>query len=705
MWLLHTACCGHKVECLSWASRLPIVAMATFGCGVLALWESHRSKQDIDSDLSMGKHSAPSSLAVDGALERGTGAPIPTPEPTLSDVHRSVKVGHSSWIRRLFAFAGPAYMVSVGYMDPGNWATDLEGGARFGYRLIWVLLMSNLMAVLLQTLSARLGLVTGRDLAQACRDNYPRPISWILFVLCEIAIGAMDLAELLGTAIGINLLFGVPLLWAVLITGADVLVLLGLQRLGIRKMEAFILSLVFTIGMCFVVEIFLTKPSLAGIASGFVPRPLTDGQLYIAIGILGATVMPHNLYLHSSLVQTRTIDRTEKGIARACKYNLIDSVVALNAAFLVNAAILILAAAAFWKRGIVVNELQQAHTLLNDLLGTRVAPAAFAIALLCAGQSSTLTGTLAGQITMEGFLRFQMRPWLRRLITRSIAIVPAMIVISIMGDTGSYRLLILSQVILSLQLPFAVVPLIRFTSSNEKMGPFVNKPVVKGFAWLIAGVIIVLNVWLVVSEVGHMAAAAGAYRWLVLLTVIPLSVGLAGLLLWMIVHPDTPRKDRDIASPDRVLAQAQTILKPIKRVGVALEAKDSDAAMLAQAIAIAQSHKAELVLIHVVEGVGGQWYGQQTGDLESREDQRYISDLSKKLRHELDTASVPSVHAVLGYGDVANELIRIAKVEQLDMIVVGGHGHSGLGDIFHGQTIPSVRHGLTIPVFAVRNER
>ncbi len=652
----------------------------------------------------MDTHSAPSSLAADGASEQVAGSSIPTPEPTLGDVHRSVKVGQSSWIRRLFAFAGPAYMVSVGYMDPGNWATDLEGGARFGYRLIWVLLMSNLMAVLLQTLSARLGLVTGRDLAQACRDNYPRPISWILFVLCEIAIGAMDLAELLGTAIGINLLFGVPLLWAVLITGADVLILLGLQRLGIRKMEAFILSLVFTIGMCFVIELFLTRPSLAGIAGGFVPRPLTDGQLYIAIGILGATVMPHNLYLHSSLVQTRTIDRTEKGIARACKYNLIDSVVALNAAFFVNAAILILAAAAFWKRGIVVNELQQAHTLLNDLLGTRVAPAAFAIALLCAGQSSTLTGTLAGQITMEGFLRFQMRPWLRRLITRSIAIVPAMIVISVMGDTGSYRLLILSQVILSLQLPFAVVPLIRFTSSKEKMGPFANKPAVRLMAWLIAGVIIVLNVWLVVSEVRHMAAAAGSYKWLVLLTVIPVAIGLAGLLVWMIVQTDTPRKDRDIASPDRVLAQAQTILKPIRRVGVALEAKDSDAAMLAQAIAIARTHKAELVLIHVVEGVGGQWYGQQTGDLESREDQRYISDLTRKLQHELDQASVPSVHAVLGYGDVANELIRIAKEEQLDMIVVGGHGHSGLGDIFHGQTIPSVRHGLTIPVFAVRNE-
>ncbi|HHN77413.1 MAG TPA: divalent metal cation transporter, partial [Phycisphaerales bacterium] len=442
------------------------------------------------------------------------------PEPSLEDVHRTVNVGHGSLLRRLFAFAGPAYMVSVGYMDPGNWATDLEGGARFGYRLIWVLLMTNLMAVLLQTLSARLGLVTGRDLAQACRDNYPKSVNWVLYVLCQCAIGAMDLAELLGTAIGLNLLFGIPLIWAVLITAVDVLILLGLQRLGIRKMEAFILGLVFTIGMCFVVEMFIAEPSLSGIASGFIPRPLSDGQLYIAIGILGATVMPHNLYLHSSLVQTRSIDRTRGGIARACRFNLIDTVVALNAAFFVNGAILVLAAAVFWKNGIVVNELQQAHSLLKDLLGTKIAPVAFGLALLCAGQSSTLTGTLAGQITMTGFLRLRMRAWLQRLTTRMIAIVPAVAVIAVMGDTGSYRLLILSQVILSLQLPFAVVPLIRFTSSRQKMGPFANRVWVKVLAWVIAGVIILLNVLLVVQEIVSWTEAAGRFAWLVLLVTV-----------------------------------------------------------------------------------------------------------------------------------------------------------------------------------------
>jgi manganese transport protein len=627
------------------------------------------------------------------------------PEASLEEVHRSVGVKHGSILRRLFAFAGPAYMVSVGYMDPGNWATDLEGGARFGYRLIWVLLMTNLMAVLLQALSARLGIVTGRDLAQACRDNYPRLVNWILFGLCEIAIGAMDLAELLGTAIGLNLLFGIPLDIAVLITGADVLVLLGLQRLGIRKMEAFILALVFTIGLCFVVQMFIAKPSLSGIASGFIPGSLGGGQLYIAIGILGATVMPHNLYLHSSLVQTRNIDRTRRGIKQACKFNLIDTVVALNAAFFVNAAILVLAAAVFWKRGVVVNELQQAHTLLNDLLGSNVAPIAFGLALLCAGQSSTLTGTLAGQITMTGFLRFRMRPWLQRLLTRTVAIVPAMVVIGIMGDSGSYRLLILSQVILSLQLPFAVVPLIRFTSSKTKMGPFVSKLWVQIIAWLIALTIIALNVVLVVQEIGAWTEAAGRFGWLVLAGTIPTGVALGGLLVWMIFRREQANgKDLEAVKASDVIAGAAFDPKPIRRVGVALEAKKSDGRMLATAIGLARTHKAELVLIHIVEGVGGQWYGQQTGDLEAREDEKYLDDLAEQLRQDLADDDITATHAVLGFGDVARELVRIVDDEKIDLLVVGGHGHKGLSDVLHGQTIPGVRHGIDIPIFAVRDK-
>ena len=383
---------------------------------------------------------------------------------SLSEVHRTVSIPREvGRVKRLLAFAGPAYLVSVGYMDPGNWATDLEGGARFGYNLIWVLLMSNLMAVLLQTLSARLGIVAGRDLAQACRESYPKPVAYALWILCEIAIAACDLAEVLGTAIGLNLLLKVPLVYGVIITGFDTMFFLVIQHFGIRKMEAFILMLISTIGVCFGIEIFLSQPVWTEVGRGFMPH-LTSESLYVAIGILGATVMPHNLYLHSALVQTRDVDQTEDGKRRACKYNLVDTAVALNAAFFVNSAILIVSAAVFFRNGVIVTEIQQAHELLTPLLGTTLASTFFAIALISSGQSSTLTGTLAGQIVMEGFLQFKIRPVLRRLITRLIAIIPAVLVISLQGEQGSYRLLILSQVILSLQLPFAVIPLVRFTS-------------------------------------------------------------------------------------------------------------------------------------------------------------------------------------------------------------------------------------------------
>ena len=406
----------------------------------------------------------------------------PTPSPpdraVETDYGPKVTVKKRGALRRLIAFVGPAYLVSVGYMDPGNWATDIEGGARFGYMLIWVILMSNIMAVVLQTLCARLGIVTGLDLAQGCRREYSRPLNVFLWVLAEIAIAATDLAEVLGTIVGLNLLFGLPLLWGCAITALDTFLLLALQRLGMRKMEAFIVMLVATIGACFFIEIYLAKPDWGGIASGFVPH-LDSSALYVAIGIIGATVMPHNLYLHSSLVQSRAVSNTVTGKKEACKFNLIDSIVALNAAFLVNAAILIMAAADFHSRGILVTEIQQAHSLLDGVLGTHLAPIAFAIALLAAGQSSTITGTLAGQIIMEGFLNLRMRPWLRRIITRGIALVPAVIVIALAGDRGVYQLLILSQVVLSLQLPFATIPLIHFTSDSQKMGPFANRTWVK----------------------------------------------------------------------------------------------------------------------------------------------------------------------------------------------------------------------------------
>src|SRR5690242_10883155 len=382
---------------------------------------------------------------------------------SLPEVHGSVSTVRGSWFRRLLAFAGPAYLVSVGYMDPGNWATDLEGGAKFGYSLLWVLVMANAMALLLQTLSSRLGIVTRRDLAQACRDEYPRSVSYTLWVLCELAIVACDLAEVLGAAIGLNLLFRLPLLIGVLVTAADTLLVLWFTRVGIRVIEAFVLVLIATIAGCFAFEIFFARPNATEIVHGLLPH-INLQSLYIAVAILGATVMPHNLYLHSALVQTRQIGRTDQDKRRACRFNFLDLSIALNGALFVNAAILILAAAVFFKRHIIVTEIQQAYQLLSPLLGTTAASVLFALALLSSGQSSTLTGTMAGQIVMEGFLRFRMQPWLRRAVTRFFAITPAALTIYFAGETGSYKLLILSQVVLSLQLPFAVIPLVHFTS-------------------------------------------------------------------------------------------------------------------------------------------------------------------------------------------------------------------------------------------------
>jgi len=625
---------------------------------------------------------------------------------SLEDVHRSVKVPTSHWWRRLFAFAGPAYLVSVGYMDPGNWATDLEGGARFGYGLIWVLLMCNAMAVLLQTLSARLGLVTGRDLAQACRDEYPRAISYVLFALCEVAIAACDLAEVLGSAIGLNLLFGIPILWAVLITGLDVLLLLAIQRLGIRKMEAFILVLIATIGACFLIEIFLCKPAIGEVAAGFIPQHLTREELYIAIGILGATVMPHNLYLHSALVQSRDVIRSSQAVREACKYNLIDSAVAMNCAFLVNAAILVVAAASFFSDGIEVTQIQQAHEMLDAVLGTQLAPYAFAIALLCAGQSSTITGTLAGQITMEGFLRFRVRPWVRRLVTRSMAIAPAVAVILIMGrdreEHGIYQLLILSQVVLSLQLSFAVVPLVRFTSSRQKMGPFVSRWWARTLAWAVTSIIVGLNVALVYGQIGAWMQAAGPWAPLVAAGVVPVVLALMALLVWMVFRRERAVPQAPSISADEVVAAATTLRKRFKRIGVALDAKPTDSFMLAEAVSLARLHGAELVLLHVVDGAGGQWYGAQTGVQESREDEAYLHDLAQRLRDELKDQGIPAIDTVLGYGDPSREIVSLTREKGIDLMVMGGHGHRGLLDWLHGETITGVRHGLHVPILTVR---
>jgi manganese transport protein len=414
----------------------------------------------------------------------------------------SIPRGASFW-RKLWAFSGPGFLVAVGYMDPGNWATDIAGGSRFAYRLIFVLMLSNLMAVLLQTLAARLGIVTQRDLAQACRDYYSRRASLALWVLCEIAIAACDLAEVIGSAIALNLLFGLPLIWGVCVTSLDVLAILYLQHRGFRLLEALVVVLIGTIGTCYLLEIILVKPDLAAIGRGFIPTAelfTNRDMLYIAIGILGATVMPHNLYLHSSVVQTRAIERTRAGLKTAMRYNFLDSVIALNLAFFINAAILVMAAASFHRHGMTqVAEIQDAYHTLSPLLGIPFASVLFALALLCSGQNSTLTGTLAGQIVMEGFLNIRLAPWLRRLITRLVAIVPAIIAVAFYGTSGTAKLLIFSQVILSLQLSFAVVPLVQFTSDRTKMGEFANPRWVKVLAWLVTGIIVVLNAYLLIQ--------------------------------------------------------------------------------------------------------------------------------------------------------------------------------------------------------------
>ncbi len=420
---------------------------------------------------------------------------------SLPEVHGSIAVpqGAGFW-KKLLAFAGPGYLVAVGYMDPGNWATDLAGGARFGYTLLSVIMISNLMAILLQALAARLGIASGRDLAQACRDSYSKPTTFLLWILCEIAIAACDLAEVLGAAIALQLLFGLPLIWGVCLTALDVLVVLFLQHKGFRYVEALVVALILLIAGSFAIEIWLAHPPIGAIASGFIPRTeilRNPEMLYIAIGILGATVMPHNLYLHSSIVQTRKYRDTSEGRREAIRFATIDSSVALMSALFINAAILIMAAATFHGTAYEsVADIDDAHALLSPLLGTSLASTLFAVALLCSGQNATLTGTLAGQIVMEGFINLRIRPWLRRLVTRLIAIIPAVIVILIYGDEGSGPLLILSQVILSLQLPFAVFPLVAFTGDRHKMGEFVSPIWIRLLAWSVAIVIGGLNVWL-----------------------------------------------------------------------------------------------------------------------------------------------------------------------------------------------------------------
>lgn len=616
---------------------------------------------------------------------------------SLSEVHESVDTTSSkkSGWRRIFSFLGPAYLVSVGYMDPGNWATDLQGGSKFGYALIWVLLMSNLMALLLQSLSARLGIVRGRDLAQANREAYPKYINFCLYILAEIAIAATDLAEVLGMAIGIQLLTGLPLIWGVSITILDTFLLLYLQKMGIRKMEAFIIGLVAVVAFSFLIEMFFAQPDLLELSAGFIPSIPNDEALYIGIGIIGATVMPHNLYLHSALVQTRKINKTPSGIKQALKYNLIDSTVALNIAFFVNAAILVLAATAFFKTGNShVAEIKEAHQLLAPLLGSKWAPTLFAIALIAAGQSSTITGTLAGQIIMEGYLNLRINPWVRRLITRLLAIIPALIVILIYGEENIDALLILSQVILSLQLGFAIIPLIHFVSDKKTMGNFTIKLPTKIAAWLIASVLVYLNLKMLINETESIFQGDNVLNQII---IILLGLLFGALLLYIILQPIIAK--RSAANSIKLHADKPLLEKlelPIfNKIAIALDFSEHDEKLLA--FAVGQGNKnTSYVLIHVVESATAKFLGTDTDDYETRADddrlQKYITQL-EILGYKAE--------GFLGFRNRPKEIVRIAKETEADMIVLGAHGHTGLQDFIYGETVNSVRHEVKIPVLIV----
>lgn len=617
-------------------------------------------------------------------------------EASLSEVHESVDIKKKVGWRRALAFFGPAYLVSVGYMDPGNWATDLAGGSKFGYTLIWVLLMSNLMALLLQSLSARLGIVRGRDLAQANRETYPKTVNFFLYLLAEVAIAATDLAEVLGMAIGIHLLTGLPLIWGVAITVFDTLLLLLLQRMGIRKMEAFIIGLVAVVGISFLVEILLAKPDLSEIATGFVPTFPNEEALYIAIGIIGATVMPHNLYLHSALVQTRKITKTKEGIKQALKYSFADAAIALNIAFLVNAAILILAATVFFKNGMMeVAEIKEAHRLLSGLLGSKVAPILFAVALIAAGQSSTITGTLAGQIVMEGYLRLRINPWIRRLLTRLLAIIPAIIVIYLFGDQEVDSLLILSQVILSMQLGFAIIPLIHFVSDKATMGTFVIKPIVKVAAWVIAAILVYLNIRMVLNEAGDFFATSQNYFWKGLIIVA--GILFLALLVYIIFYPLVIRRKRprSIEMHASTGEQLHLSIPTYQHIAVALDFGEHDELLLSHAIGQGKPGT-KYLLIHIVESASARLLGKESDDFETRTDEERLQNYIEQLQAKGIAAT-----GKLGFRDRAKEIVRIVRENKADMLVIGAHRHTGVKDWLYGETINSVRHELTIPVLVV----
>ena len=624
---------------------------------------------------------------------------MPNFNKSLEEVHATVDTtAKKGFFKKLFAFMGPAYLVSVGYMDPGNWATDIAGGSQFGYTLIWVLLMSNIMAVVLQSLSARLGIVRGRDLAQACKETYPPIVNISLYILAEIAIIATDLAEVLGMAIGLQLLFDIPLLWGVALTFLDTFILLFLINKGMRKMEAFILALVAIIGGAFFIEMILAKPHIPDLMAGFIPSMPNNTALYIAIGIIGATVMPHNLYLHSSLVQSRKFAKTKIKIKEALKFNVIDSVIALNLAFFVNAAILVLAAATFYKVGMhQVSEIQDAHKLLAPLLGTKLAPILFAVALIAAGQSSTLTGTLAGQIIMEGFINFRIQPWARRMITRLLAIIPAVLVLIYFGESYTGKLLILSQVVLSLQLGFAVIPLIHFVSDKKFMRDFTIKRPTKIASWLIALIIIALNGKLVYEElIDWITNATHPVILIVILT--PILLLIFGILLYISFVPHIKKNGGQKSRKFHTNINAPSILlKPqYNKITLALDFSEIDNSVIQHALSLGNK-ETQYQFIHIVESATAIVYGEETDDYETSSDKEVLENYATSIQ-KLGY----NVISNLGYGNPKKAIPILVNDFNSDVLVLGSHGHKWFKDLLFGTTINAVRHHVKIPVLIVR---
>ena len=598
--------------------------------------------------------------------------------------------------KRILAYFGPAYLISVGYMDPGNWATDLQGGAQFGYRLIWVLLMSNFVALILQNLSARLGIVRRKDLAQANREAYPPLVNFCLYILAELAIAACDLAEVLGMAIGIHLLTGLPLIYGVCFTILDTFLLMWLQKLGIRKLEAFIISLVLIIGFSFFFELVFARPDFGQVAIGFIPTKLNRESLYIAVGIIGATVMPHNLYLHSALVQTRKIKSGWAGIRRALKYNFIDSFIALNGAFFVNAAILILAASVFYTSGNTqIAKIEDAYRLLSPLLGNKIAPTLFAIALIASGQSSTITGTLAGQIVMEGYLSLRIDPLLRRLITRVIAITPAVVVILLYGDSKVDDLLILSQVILSLQLGFAIVPLIHFVSDKTTMGEFAINLRMKIVAWLIALVLVFLNAQLVTEKMMDVYNSQGNVIGKIGVSLV------ATFIIWLfatmallpIIQKRRLRLTADMHPEALPLDNLAT--RPLKNIVVALDFSNNDGRLISEALAQGKK-EANYTLLHIIESVSANYLGASSDDAETQKDRQRLEIYANQL-----TELGYRVTTQLGYRNRVKEIVRLVKEANADLLIVGAHRHRGLKDYLFGETIDAVRHDLDIAILII----